>query len=242
MAGGCWRVVACVATLITLIAGCAPGEAPVAAESIATLPETLDEAAVVRRPPARPGAPPPRVALLLHGAGSSPENFIDAANEMSRQGFVALVVRAPRKLGTGRYRWSSLAETHALLMRTLDLGNREMSLARERPILVGYSLGATMAVQLLAEHPDTYAAAFAIAPGPIPQAHLAPAGTRRPLVILVGEQDAPSEAAVERIERTWSEAKEPVWIDRHAGDHRPPIDWRERFDDAMTWITVKADS
>jgi len=28
----------------------------------------------------------------------------------------------------------------------------------------------------------------------------------------------------------------------HPGDHRPPDDWRDRFDDAMTWVAVKADS
>ena len=242
MAGWCSKSLACVAILAPLVIGCAPSDTPVTDETVATMPETLDEAAIVRRPPSRRGAPPPRVALLLHGAGSSPENFIYAADEISRHGFVALVVRAPRRLDTGRYLWSSLAETHALLGRALELGGREMPLARERPILVGYSIGATLAVQLLAEHPDTYAAAFAISPGPITRAHLDPAITRRPLVILVGEQDGPSEAAVERIERTWSEAKEPVWIDRHSGDHRPPADWRDHFDDAMTWMAIKVDS
>jgi predicted esterase len=232
------RVVAVI--VATLVSGCSSGETSLLEARLA-LPETLEVAALVRRVPTREGTAPPRVALLLHGSGSSAEKFLDVADEISRHGFAALVVRAPRELSPGRYGWSSSAETHALLGRILELAEREMPLARERPILVGYSLGATIAVQLLAEHPEAYAGAYAISPGPIARDHLAPASVRRPLVILVGEQDAPSAAAVERIEQAWSEAKEPYWVDHHPGDHQPPVDWRDHFDDAMTWMTVKAD-
>jgi predicted esterase len=218
------------------------GRVPVAPspEAVAlALPATLDAAALVRRPS---GTTPLRPVFLLHGSGSSAAKFLDVADEISRQGFAAIVVRAPRELEPGRYTWSSVDETHVLLQHTLTLARSELALTSDRPLLIGYSLGATQAVRLLAEHPDAYASAFAIAPGPIGDAPLPPSKGGRPLAVLVGEQDAPSSSAVDRIERAWTAAHEPIWIDRHPGDHRPPDDWRARFDDAMTWMLVKASS
>ena len=227
---------------VSLSCGCqAERPARVGDDLSVALPETLDEAALVRRPPPR-GSTAPRVALLLHGSGSSPRMFLDVADEISRQGFVALVVRGPRVLGPDRYSWSSDEETHALLGRIVELAGRELPISRKRPILVGYSLGATLAVHLLAQHPDVYASAFAISPGPLASTHLPPTSLSRPLVILVGSEDGPSEQAVAGIAQAWAAAKEPLWVVHHPGDHRPPDDWRDRFDDAMTWVTVKADS
>ena len=203
------------------------------------LPAALADAALVRRPG---GASPARVALLLHGAGSAPEKFLDVADQVVQNGFVALVVRGPIEEGPGRYTWSSPDETDALLRRVVELAGREMVLAPGRPILVGYSLGGTMAVELLARHPDGYASAFAISPGVLNRNPLLAAPGVRPLTILVGSNDAASERAVDAIERLWDDAHEPVWVVHHAGDHRPPEDWRARFDDAMTWMSVKASS
>jgi predicted esterase len=240
---GTWRrwAVPFIAAAIVLVAIVTrpSSESPVLVLDESQLPDTLDEAALVRRPP---GAAAGRVVLLLHGAGSSAANFLDVAEEISGQGFVALVVRGPRQLGPGRYTWSSIADTHALLRRTLALANRQLHPAPERPILIGYSLGATLAVNLLAQYPDVYASAFAISPGPLADDHVMQSVTGRPLVILVGAEDGPSERAVEGIERAWTNAHEALWIVHHPGDHRPPDDWRDRCDDAMTWIAVKASS
>jgi predicted esterase len=226
----------------------APDEADSAPSAPASLPRTLAEAALVRRPA---DGSSDRIVLLLHGSGSSPENFLTVAEEIGRQGFVAIAVRGPRELGPARYSWSSVEETHALLGRTLELAYAELGLPRQRPLLIGYSLGATQAVRLLASHPETYASAFAIAPGPIgddalgaiPTAALGAATTTtRPLAILVGDGDAASARAVDGIEQAWTAAHEPIWIDRHPGGHGPPGDMRKRFDSALTWMQVKASS
>lgn len=226
----------------------APSEADSAPSTAPSLPRTLAEAALVRVP-SDGGAD--RIVILLHGSGSSPENFLTVAEEIGRHGFVALAVRGPRELGPSRYTWSSAEETHALLGRTLELAYAELGLPRQRPLLIGYSLGATQAVRLLATHPETYASAFAIAPGPIGDEPLgavptaAPGAamtTTRPLAILVGDEDVASGRAVDGIERTWTAAHEPIWIDRHPGGHGPPDDMRKRFDSALTWMQVKASS
>lgn len=227
------------AALVAVLAACGcQSETPAV---VVDLPATLEEAALVRSPPTR-SATPPRVALLLHGSGSSPLRFLEMADAIARQGFVAIVVRGQRELGPGRYTWSSADETHALLGRIMELAAQELAVSAQRPVLVGYSLGATQAVHLLAKHPEAYASAFAISPGPIGNDQLPDTSFSRPLAILVGSADGPSEKAVAGIERTWARAKEPFWVVHHPGDHRPPDDWLDRVDDAMTWVAVKADS
>lgn len=216
-----------------------PSEADSAPGTAPSLPRTLAEAGLVRRPADGSAG---RIVLLLHGSGSSPENFLTVAEEIGRQGFVAIAVRGQRELGPARYTWSSSDETHALLGRTLELAYAELGIPRQRPLLIGYSLGATQAVQLLASHPETYASAFAIAPGPIGDEPLGATTTTRPLAILVGDEDTPSGRAVGSIERAWTAAHEPIWVDRHPGGHGPPADMRKRFDAALTWMQVKASS
>jgi predicted esterase len=231
------RLVAALAVLGALVAcGC---EAETAAV-VVDLPTSLDDV-VVRRPPAR-FAKAPRIALLLHGSGSSPRRFTDMADAVASQGFMAIVVRGQRELGPGRYTWSTVEETHALFGRIVELAKRDLPVSAERPVLVGYSAGATQAVQLLAHYPEAYASAFAISPGPIGSDALPSASGSRPLAILVGSADGPSEKAVAGIEQTGARAREPFWVVHHPGAHQPPSDWRERVDDAMTWMTVKADS
>lgn len=216
-----------------------PSEADSAPVGAPSLPRTLPEAGLVRRPA---DGSADRIILLLHGSGSSPENFLSVAEEIAGHGFVAIAVRGPRELGPARYTWSSAEETHALLGRTLELAYADLGIPRQRPLLIGYSLGATQAVRLLATHPETYASAFAIAPGPIGDEPLGATTAARPLAILVGDEDAASGRAVDGIERAWTAAHEPIWIDRHPGGHGPPDDMRKRFDSALTWMQVKASS
>lgn len=217
----------------------APDDADSAAGAAPSLPKTLAEAALVRQPA---DGSSDRIVLLLHGSGSSPENFLTVAEEIGRQGFVAIAVRGPRELGPARYTWSAVEETHALLGRTLELAYAELGIPRQRPLLIGYSLGATQAVRLLAAHPESYASAFAIAPGPIGDDALGTTTRGRPLAILVGDEDTASGRAVDGIEQAWTAAHEPIWIDRHPGGHAPPADMRKRFDSALTWMQVKASS
>lgn len=135
------------------------------------------------------------LVVALHGRGDTAEGFARFARELRLPARV-LVARAPLDFGRGK-QWFEKGAPDAeaqVLARAADIA----ALARElrtrypkapKPLLVGFSQGAMIALQSLALHPDLFAGAAALS-GFLPvDRDLPKAPPARPVLLTAGTRD-----------------------------------------------------
>jgi predicted esterase len=181
------------------------------------------------------------VLLFLHGCGGTGREHTPHARAATAQGLAAVAIPGPVAALGGGLAWPAdgFETTHAYLQRALTGCGGQLPLNRARPLLCGFSQGATHVVGLLATHPDGYAGGIALSPGegpPIP----APNQTRSaqpPLCVTYGARDFPAfRKKARRCSRAWRRAGWPCLLEAHAGSHQMPQDWGERFPRMLRWL------
>ena len=160
---------------------------------------------------------PHRLVVWLHPSGGSMNNVVEVlAPRLSEHGFALLVLTQKQFAG-----WSEDDAT-SLMEKTLPEAGRNKEIDVRRPILMGYSAGGQMALELWYADPTKWGglvldAAYPVrqengkfVPRPLPKN----AGIKMvPLLVLVGDQDGGS-ALWKKLTPEWREAGVPLTI-RH---------------------------
>ena len=123
----------------------------------------------VKWPPRAPGLS--RTLVLLHGYGADENDLLSISHELDpRLGAISL--QGPLSLGQGGRAWFNLSQTREGFSFDLEEVKRASELvleaveeiAREspKPILLGFSQGASMALGLALAHPELCAGVFSL--------------------------------------------------------------------------------
>lgn len=199
----------------------------------------------------RPGGPPRATALFLSGDGGWNTGAAAIARDLARQGMLVAGVSTPtfiRSLEHGRGR--CINPNYALVALARDVQHRAGVRAYMKPIVIGYSAGATLAYASLAQWPDgAYRAVVSLGfsadmPGGKPwcsapgfRAHAIAKPTRGwvftpnhrinlPWIVVQGRRDTVVDFAAAR--RFAAAVPHAHMIDLAQGDHR--------FDDRARWM------
>ena len=160
---------------------------------------------------------PQRLVIWLHPSGGSMNNVVEAlAPRLAAKGFALLVLTQKPFLG-----WSE-DDAAQLLDKTLPEIARMKEINVEKPILLGYSAGGQMALELYYAEPSRWGglvldAAYPVqrengrfVPRPLPRME----GIKRtPIFVLVGEKDGGS-PLWKKVTPEWREKMVPLTI-RH---------------------------
>ncbi|MBE7560289.1 prolyl oligopeptidase family serine peptidase [bacterium] len=124
--------------------------------------------------------------IALHGGGDDHHKYFTGYDngEMKRVAqHVGMVVACPRTAPYGGYRGAAETEVKAVLEDVLS----KLPIDRGRVYLFGHSMGGVGALELLAAHPERFAAAASFA-GPVPPT-LAGAFRNKPVYLAHGDRD-----------------------------------------------------
>lgn len=184
------------------------------------------------------------IVLLLHGFGTSNENFRDFADLAAANGLAGIAPSGEVALDEGRFSWGKDAEvTHKYLQSVLDSFRGRMDLNFTRVYLGGFSQGAMHSGVLLATKPDSYRGALCISPGGlsgVPQI-VVPA-RKRPLFLVGGHAENPRTLAnLAKFESTWKAAGQPTQVHWHDLGHTFPPDWKDVFGKALHWMVENSE-
>ena len=177
--------------------------------------------------------------LWLHGVGAEPAGLVDNMRWLAEDMDLGILgVSGTRVYGPEMFEWSEdLAADHAHIQRGLA--------ALPRPpgeiVLLGFSQGAQLAVELVAEYPQAYAGAIALSPGYGGSSRAArgmpvKAGADSHVVIAVGAGEAIGTLALARRDAAWLEAagvSVELRIAPEQSDHAFPPDFMDLFFD---WV------
>jgi predicted esterase len=181
------------------------------------------------------------VLVFLHGCGGTGSEHTPHAIAATALGLAAVAIPGPIVAPGGGLAWPAdgFETTHAYLQRELTRCVGQFRLDRSRPLLCGFSQGATHVVGLLATNPDAYAGGIALSPGegpPIPAPDRL-RSVRPPLYVAYGAREFPAfRKMARRCADVWRRAGYPTRLETHAGSHHMPLDWETRLPQIMRWL------
>lgn len=147
--------------------------------------------------------PAPPLIVAFHGRGENPHYFLSAWRQAADElGAVLALPRGVRRAARNMLNmWDTpdapgapvdLAACAPLALEAIELAAKRHPIDRDRIILAGYSQGGAVALGLLAKDPQRYAGALAqasIYKGAAEDWSATPAADRRPVYLLVGDED-----------------------------------------------------
>lgn len=181
------------------------------------------------------------VMVLLHGYGTTKEDFSDVIEVVSRRGVVAFSLDAPTEIGEGRRSWGRAtidAPTHAYLQDAIASMRDDPRLDWDVIHVGGFSQGAGHAISLATAYPAVYGGILSVSPagGALPDPW-DPGDVPHPLFLIVGDEEGQRiQAATGAAASFFRAAGAPVVIHPHEGGHHFPPDWVEVVSGAVDWI------
>ncbi|MFP2909596.1 alpha/beta hydrolase [Pyxidicoccus sp. 3LFB2] len=158
-------------------------------------------------------ARPHRLVVWLHPSGGDGLALVEPlAGELARRGFALLTLS--RKDFS---HWRG-ADANRVMLKSLPDAARVPGVDARQPVLLGFSAGAQMALELWSARPDTFGGLVLLAGAPRfsrGDASTPPTGsayTRVPLLALVGEGDGDGPALWGRASETWRAAGVPLQV------------------------------
>ncbi|MGH7145948.1 MAG: TPR end-of-group domain-containing protein [Planctomycetota bacterium] len=163
---------------------------------------------------------PAQVVIWLHPSGGSMNSVVETelASEFAKRGYALLVVTQKQ------WNYWDGKEAEQLLDKTWPAVLKVKGVAQEKPILMGFSAGGQLALEVWAQNPTGFAGLILDSAYPfdmeayqhrqIKQMAL-PAGDaskKTPFLVLVGTLD-PAKAMWEQAQDTWHEAGVPLIVD-----------------------------
>lgn len=182
-------------------------------------------------------ARPHRLLLWLHPSGAHGLELVEPlAAELARRGFALLTL--PRKDFSG---WRG-TEANQVMLKGVPDAARVPGVDARRPVLLGFSAGAQMALELWAARPGAFGGLVLLAGSPRfsrGDESSPPTGaayTRVPLLSLVGEEDGEGPDLWRRAAETWRAAGVPLqvrvvpgqgheWLPREAAEREALLAW-----------------
>jgi predicted esterase len=204
---------------------------------------------VVRAPNGSEGEQPKALLLWLHGSNTGPDFRADpqavVLESMADKLKIAVVgVSGTVPFGKAKFNWSENPEVdfHRIEAALSDTTKR-WNLPRERVILIGFSQGAQVGLEVAARHPEAFAGAIAIAPGAASGSHLKEVKPGQSLansgfVIAAGAHDIRPRLEIARIDVEEIRGKGAKVLDQpstHAG-HSFPRDFADRLPEWLRFI------
>jgi len=181
------------------------------------------------------------VMVLLHGYGTTKEDFSDVIEVVSRHGVAAFSLDAPTVIGEGRRSWGRTAldaPTHDVLQEAIAPLRDDPRLDLDVIHVGGFSQGAGHALALVLAHPDVYGGVLSVAPAGAPLPDAWERGEHpHPVFLIVGDEESQRiRSATGAAAAFFREAGEPVIVHPHDGGHHFPPDWVEVVGGAIDWI------
>ncbi|QSQ21091.1 hypothetical protein JY651_38745 [Pyxidicoccus parkwayensis] len=154
---------------------------------------------------------PQRLVVWLHPSGSDGLELVEPlAEDFVRRGF-ALLTLSRKNFAD----WKG-ADANRVMAKVLPDAARVPGVDARRPVLLGFSAGAQMALELWSARPDAFSGLVLLAGAPRFSRgdELTPprgtAYTRVPMLAVVGEDDGDGPALWRKAQETWSAAGVPL--------------------------------
>jgi len=201
----------------------------------------------LRYPPDLDAQHPCRVVIWMHPSGGSMNAPIEPMATMLASHRLALMVFTQKDFRS----WSS-EDAQAMAVSLMEAEKRAPGLEINKPILLGFSAGAQMALILWTAHPGAFGALILDAGYPLDAAALAkgkvavqplpddPAIAHTPILAIVGENDAGSQVW-KQCEAAWQKAGVPLTVRyvpgrKHEWLLNDPVE-KEALEDWVTALT-----
>jgi len=200
----------------------------------------------------RKPAPIPAI-LWLHGFRSHPDDFInDNCQKYADQLNVAMIgVSATTSRGPHTFVWTEDLEKDTRRVRAAlaEVSDR-VTIAKGRVIILGFSQGAQVGVEIAAQNPEEYAGSIVLSPG-LALSHRAgldemkpsPLLSRRGFVLCCNADEYPAIVRLTALDADWlREAKAQVLQNQYPGisAHALPSDFDTRFPEWVKFIRKAA--
>jgi len=193
---------------------------------------------------------PLTLVMWLHGLGSRPDDFVDddlqeLANELNI-GFVGVSGTQPR--GPNKFVWSEEPEQDAARLHQALVEARG-KVVLGPVILMGFSQGAQMALEVAVREPENYAGAIVMSPGlrsaaKLQQVRPSPLLARRGFVLVVGAKEHPGNVALTASDARWLERTAKAQVQHkpypNMAEHAFPADFADRFPEWVRFIEQTA--
>lgn len=189
-----------------------------------------------------PNRPVPLV-VALHGMGADPSGFAGKwfQTAADREQIALVSVSGTFAIGPKGYIWSEDVERdNARVEKAIAGLTGKVTIAEGKILLLGFSQGAQMALELAARYPNKYIGAIAFSPGSKSDAifaNVAPGSlTKHRFVITAGAGEAPttitrSTEDADRLRRAGGEVHHQIYPNLQT--HSPPPDFEKAF---PTWV------
>ena len=183
---------------------------------------------------------PHRLLVWLHPSGGHGLGLVEPlAEDLARRGFALLTLS--RKDFSG---WRG-AEANGVMLQVVPDAARTPGVDARRPVLLGFSAGAQMALELWSARPDAFGGMVLLAGAPRfsrGDESTPPTGAayhRVPLLALVGEGDGEGPALWHRASESWRAAGVPLQVREVSGRGHEWLlaDPAER-DAVLAWLTA----
>jgi len=182
---------------------------------------------------------PNRLIVWLHPSGGSMNDTVEAMAPMFAKHNFALMVLTQKQFAA----WTP-QEISALMNQTYNNAiNRNPGIARNLPVLMGYSAGGNAALLLWSQNPTKFAGMILSAAVPLD------VGMRKelptpspekakdcPFFVLIGEKDGGTPAAWKDIETRWSKAGVPLTLKVVLGAGHTWLFGKTETDELDTWL------
>lgn len=161
---------------------------------------------------------PHRLLVWLHPSGGDGLGLVEPlAADFARRGFALLTLHQKDFSG-----WKG-AEANGLMLRVVPDAARVPGVDARRPVLLGFSAGAQMALELWASRPDSFGGLVMMAGSPRfsrgdeSSPPSGPAYARVPLLVLIGEGDGEGPTLWRRAAEAWTAVGVPLQVDVVSG-------------------------
>ncbi len=158
-------------------------------------------------------AHPHRLVVWLHPSGGDGLALVEPlAADLARRGFALLTLS--RKDFSG---WKG-ADANRVMLTVVPDAARVVGVDARRPVLLGFSAGAQMALEMWSARPGAFSGLVLLAGAPRfsrgdeATPHVGPAYTRVPLLALVGQGDGEGPTLWRRASETWRAAGVPLQV------------------------------
>lgn len=196
-----------------------------------------------------PGVPQP-VLVLLHGIATSPQNVFSAmVPALWSKPTAAMAPSGTFPRGPHTFRWSEdPALDHERVQSALRQQAGELTPDTAKVVLVGFSQGGLVALDLLAAHPEAYLGAIAFSPGGETLGRFDDAKPKldgKRVLLFVGEgEDAANLQLAERAAATFARKGATVGYRVTPGQaqHGLPLDFTGRFPGWARWAMGEGDT
>jgi phospholipase/carboxylesterase len=203
----------------------------------------------VRAPKGSDGEQPTALLLWLHGSNTGPDFRTDpeavALETVADKLRIAVVgVSGTVPFGKAKFNWSENPEAdYQRIEAALAETTKRWQLPRERVILIGFSQGAQVGLEVAARHPEAFAGAIAIAPGAASGSHLKdvkpnPSLANCGFIVAAGSHDITQRLEIARIDAEELRGKSAkVLVQPSTGSgHSFPRDFADRFPEWLRFI------